>query len=238
MSDGSVWLPWQNEFTDPGAGPSYWGLDQTLAITLGFGSFTFAQAKGIDTSFNLVVGRGGQLLLAYACYSIFRKAFARVMEVKTVTIEEFKAIAFEQVSLASCWTFGCGIPGACCCDRRRRKSTLDWRLACLFVTFVYILAYPTWIEAMTGYQTGVRPYVQDPGNANLVPTESWQLPALIVRDGSRVGLGDNFTLEAQPFYVTTSLYASVSGCCTLASASRPNNTMLTRRFHSHKPART
>jgi hypothetical protein len=74
-----------------------------LDITLGFGSFDFQVAKGIDIGWDLVVGRGGQILLALIWYRVCSSLMLHIMETQTVSFYTYTAIGFDRGPLFFMW---------------------------------------------------------------------------------------------------------------------------------------
>ncbi|GAB7355158.1 hypothetical protein MBLNU459_g5727t1 [Dothideomycetes sp. NU459] len=62
-----------------------------LDISLGFGTLSFASVKIIDVIWDVVVGRGGQVLLGYVSYCILGQALLQSMEFQSVSFERFAA---------------------------------------------------------------------------------------------------------------------------------------------------
>jgi len=73
LPNGQVLFPQESEAGDVSGYSSTWNSEQFLSINLGLGSFSFAQAKAIDTAWDLFVGRGGQVVLTITTYSIIRR---------------------------------------------------------------------------------------------------------------------------------------------------------------------
>ncbi|KAK4891629.1 hypothetical protein LTR27_009798 [Elasticomyces elasticus] len=183
LPNGDLRYPWQH-------GTSYqstWDPAQFLQITLGFGHLSFPVAKTIDICWDLVAGRGGQALLVWGCYPLFRRSLTCAMEKRDVATPLFSAIAFDHVSLTSTTTLGSTVVG-------RRSKSRNWRFALLFLAFTYLLTFPTWMSAVTGYQSHDTAYVKDPADGSLVPTTGWAAPSHLVFDGSRIGLTDDYPL--------------------------------------------
>ncbi|GME34466.1 hypothetical protein BKCO1_7600019 [Neofusicoccum parvum] len=132
-----------------------------FAISLGFGSFDFAVAKGIDIVFDLIVGRGGQLLLGLVSYPVFAKVLLHSMERRPASYQYFTAMAFETVSV-----FTMGQIARNLGPQPRGKHTLRTILIPigLLIASLYILAFPTLASAATGYSTSQDPYVSLGGN--------------------------------------------------------------------------
>jgi len=143
-ADGSVMFPWQTY-------SPIWDTSQYLSITLGFGNFGFGLAKGIDVAWDLVVGRGGQLLVTLVTYSVLRRSFLHSLEKRTASFRMFAAMAFDRVSTGSLLTLGANIA------TRKRKAwrgwttiQLEWRYLLFVIAFLYVLSFPTWLSVMTG----------------------------------------------------------------------------------------
>lgn len=206
--DGSVRFPWSEEVRVT------WQLSQLLSVTLGFGNFTFAEAKAIDFAWDLIVGRGGQALLALACYPVFRRAFLLSIETRTASFPIFSAIAFEKVSLTSIWVF---IQDIWACPRSRKVGTPVVKpasiprqfLLVLICAFAYILSFPTWLSGMTSYQSKMGVYFTVPLNGNLAPASNLTAPDAVLIDGSRVGLSNNQTVFKDS---QEELYKTLNSC--------------------------
>ncbi|KAK5116835.1 hypothetical protein LTR85_009095 [Meristemomyces frigidus] len=167
-----------------------WVPSLFLSITFGLGNFTFSQAKGIDIVWDLVVGRGGQVLLVLIAYPIVRRALTLSNENRTTSFPLFSSVAFGGMSMSSLYRL-------CICrdDRGRlagsRRAPTRWSWLHLTLAFVciYVLAFPTVVSIMTGYQAVLVPYVLDPENPdNLVKVDSLEIASLLIIDGFRVGL--------------------------------------------------
>lgn len=201
--NGVIKFSWSNPNSSWVASEPYsatWDTSQFLSITLGFGNFSYSQAKAIDFMWDLVVGRGGQLLLVYCCYPKFRRALLTKLESSSISLPVFAALAFDKIGWTSIGAMSSldnyhYVPLA---QRDPRKPATTnattrcqfGRLSLFVVAFAYILIFPTWISIMTGYQAKSKPYVQIP-NGNLVPTTALSQPDAVVVDGSRVGLSDD-----------------------------------------------
>lgn len=156
-----------------------------FAISLGFGSFDFAVAKGIDVAFDLIVGRGGQLLLGLIAYPVFTDILLYSMETRPATYNYFAAIAFDTVSVATMSQISKDLG-------RQPKGNRSVRTILipigLLLASLYILAFPTLASAATGYITSqdpVVPLVDASGT-----TESWpgafKICAFFIEDGNRI----------------------------------------------------
>src|SRR5438034_6720862 len=88
-------------------------------INLAYGSFTFSSVKIIDIIWDLAVGRGGQIILAYVAYRVLNEALLFSMESHPTSYEMFTTISFEPVSLSSLRLF---LNGAFARDKEGRKT--------------------------------------------------------------------------------------------------------------------
>lgn len=218
--NGVIKFPWSNPNSSWTASERYsatWDTSQFLSITLGFGNFTFSQAKAIDFTWDLVAGRGGQLLLVYCCYPVFRRALSAKMESSSISLPVFATLAFDKIgwtSIAALLSLSNyhyvplaqRVPGKPAVTNVKTRCRFG-RLALFVVAFAYILIYPTWISIMSGYQAKSKPYV--PIDGSLVPTTALVRPDAVVLDGSRIGLSDNYPVFRSN---QSSLYNVLSAC--------------------------
>ncbi|KAK5713342.1 hypothetical protein LTR17_017652 [Elasticomyces elasticus] len=181
-----------------------WDPQLFLTITLGFGRFTFAQAKALDFAWDLVVGSGGQALVIILVYPLFRRMLLAHMEDRPVSIQAYTSIAFNGIAMASLWTvFRSSLShsaGRAARPVRQRCSIFPvWRTirqgffwtGTLFV-FAYLLAFGKLLSLMTGYQAIAGAVITPEGSTNLLNVSNSILQPrwFVVQDGSRVGLQD------------------------------------------------
>lgn len=202
-------MPWE-----PRASNTYWDKSLFLSITLGFGHFNFAEAKAIDIGWDLVVGRGGQLLITLMVYPVVRESLLLCLERTEVPLDTFTSLSFSNISLQSAAMLARDLfrtrkrfmPAAKRSDNEPRRSSKgraclaaiarcwkkvtswNWRFLGLVVASTYVLLFPTVLSAMTGYQAISQAYVKTPGDLSLVATSELQHVGIIVHDGSRIGL--------------------------------------------------
>ncbi|KAL8693857.1 MAG: hypothetical protein Q9224_003677 [Gallowayella concinna] len=110
----------------------------------GAAHLTFAQAKFSDLLFDLLVGQGGRLLLAAISYICFMDALLRSMEITPVSYQLYASLVFSSTSILATWQ-----------AIRAVFSTKGWRpkmyLIWCALAMIYVLAFPTLIESVTGY---------------------------------------------------------------------------------------
>ena len=78
-------------------------------------------------------------------------------------------------------------------------------------TMVFIVAFPTLMSAMSGYDSNVASRIQD-RDGNLISFRDFERPIYVVHDGSRVNLTDDYLITAQ--------YDGTHSACFRSHASR------------------
>lgn len=195
----------------------YWDSNLFLSVTMGFHGLTFAQAKAVDICFDLVVGRGSQVLLALAIYPLLRRAVLRSMEVREFSLALVLPFFMERLSLYTLWAMIANMRVV-----RKKKSELesgqpitksrfriDWRITLITLVGCYTLAIPTFLSAMTSYQARGQPYFPVDGGSGYMSAESIQIPYAFVRGGEKIGLSPDYAL-----YNTSDpqLFDALTGC--------------------------
>ena len=177
----------------------YWDPALVLTVTLGFGNLNYGAARAIDVCWDLVVGRGGQVLLALVTYPVLRRSLRLYMETTSVHFDLYATLAFDKVSFAALWPT---LRDAIVRQQSRphlelRLSSLrsyrlcwNWRYFAHALVLTYVLAFPTLASIMTGYQARYKALVAHPDNDFLMEIEALRVPALILIDGSRMGYQD------------------------------------------------
>ncbi|KAK4212638.1 hypothetical protein QBC37DRAFT_483654 [Rhypophila decipiens] len=156
-------------------------------ITHGFGDLTFTQVKVIDLIWDIMVGRGGQTMLAYFSWKAFSTYFWLSMSTQPITYNSFWAIFLDrQPSLVGIYRV---IRDFVSHQARRSKSIM------IFVPFsmLFVLVFPIMMSAMTGYRPNLAGFVADTTNS-LIPFEKFVLAAYVLHDGERVGYGRDFVV--------------------------------------------
>ncbi|KAF2502174.1 hypothetical protein BU16DRAFT_554248 [Lophium mytilinum] len=155
---------------------------------LAFGEYSFNVVKVIDITWDVLVGRGGQLLLGYVTYRVFNESMVYWMESIPASFKLFASVAFAPTSLGTLGVLGKETLaqtlalGASPWKRLFRWLTiLSMLLACL-----YVMAFPTLMGAMTGYTPTYDPYIQDPSK-NLIEYSKYNEVLIVVNDATRLG---------------------------------------------------
>jgi hypothetical protein len=182
----------------------YWDSRLFLSVTMGVHGLTFGQAKAIDIGFDLVAGRGSQVLLALAIYPILRRSILRSMEVREFSLALLMPFFLERLSVFSLWAMFANMRSRRTKPKtndqteqiqyRTAKVRIDWRVVLVFLVGCYVLALPTVTSVMTSYQVRSAPFLPDGlGYVSTKEIEN-QIPDFILDNGDLVGLSDNYPM--------------------------------------------
>lgn len=177
-----------------------WSPSGVFQITLGFGELPFSTVKIIDVIWDVIVGRGGQALLAGTSYVIFSKSLLRIMERKSVSYGTFEVLGFQTASATTIFKL---MRDYLTNHGVRAKLSILW----IILSSIYVVAFPTLASAMTGYSANSHAYVRDYSGA-LSLWSTYKQVQYIVNDGWRVGLTGRYILtdvdeHNTPDYVRT-----------------------------------
>ncbi|KAI6843470.1 hypothetical protein KC340_g8260 [Hortaea werneckii] len=187
---------------------------------MGFSGLTFSQAKAIDIFFDLVIGRGSQLLVALAAYPLLRRAVLRSMEVREFSLALVLPFFIERLSAFTLWAMLTNMR----VTRKKDSSSdariarpsvrMDWRIVLVVLVGCYILSIPTFLSAMTSYQTRGEPFFPVDGDSNYMSADDVKYPNAFVSYGDQLGLDiSEGSTVVFPLYNATDpeLYAACVG---------------------------
>jgi hypothetical protein len=164
--------------------PSQWSLDYLFVVTLGWGHLTYAQAKAIDEVWNVVVGRGGQVLASLLLYRVFRLYATNTLTRQPAPYRTALALEYSPSSLDSLQQY---------IKESRpfagRKAYSIFAAVMLIVSAGFVLALPTWLSAVTGYSAHAVPMFPWT-NGTYLPSEKLQGCWVVLENATRVGLND------------------------------------------------
>ena len=144
---------------------------------------SFATAKFIDVVWDLVIGQGGRLLLAWISYVVFMDGLARLMETSAVSYQLYASSVFETTSLITTWY-----------ALKAVATGHGWRGRAFFAWFgfatLYVMGYSTLMSAATGYinPSNIRYRMRD--DSLVAPDSEKFQHCLRINNGSAVGLAD------------------------------------------------
>lgn len=168
------------EFQLPGSG-SIWDSTYFFAVSIGFGQtkrLSYTHVKIIDIIWDVGVGRGSQVVLAYICYRVFSQALLYVMETQPVSYQTYGTVAFETGKSRALYQFLCALNILGDRNGRTRGNAPfkpSWRGCRVFTLMLfstlYVVSLPTLFAAMTGYAAVATPAIQVP------KASEWGYPA-------------------------------------------------------------
>ncbi|KAI0165384.1 hypothetical protein GGR52DRAFT_106320 [Hypoxylon sp. FL1284] len=165
-----------------------WSSAGFFQITIAFGPLDFTSAKVIDICWDVVVGRGGQAVLAVLSWHIFSSYVTVSMDRSPVTYRTFWVVFLHrEPTLSSILHLLRDFVSL-----RRLSSILA--MVFMIATMIFALAFPTLVSAMSGYSSVTKAFVRVDGE-RLVPFSDFKILAYAIHDGFRA----NMTADA---YVT------------------------------------
>lgn len=193
LANGRAIFPWNQTVNE------YWDPSTALFITLGSGRYTYPEAKAIDVIWDILVGRGGQFLAASIVWRVIRKSLYLSMEEKPVPVALAFGVYFHAITFGLLGSILENLTLPLRARKHKEKGLsilrlLGWLYACVFVLMI-----PTIVSAMTGYQTANSLFfhpLNSPSESLVGVTTLAPNPALVMRDGSRVGLQDGMVFPA------------------------------------------
>lgn len=170
---GNVWVTRENR-------PDLWSGNYGLSITLGFGTFRFSTAKSIDTMWDLIVGRGGQVLAGILLYYVFRGPMVSTMHRNPVPYDKLVKMEYHTAGTTSFFIY--------CKDVHwKRRSAGTWFTAfMLALATLYVLTLPTWLSAVSGYQAIEIPLLQL-DESTYIAFADLERYYYVIQDGKRIG---------------------------------------------------
>ncbi|KAK0748475.1 hypothetical protein B0T21DRAFT_389336, partial [Apiosordaria backusii] len=169
---------------------SLFSRSSVFEINIGFGPLSLTGAKSVDVIFDLVVGRGGQALIAYISWRVLRDTIAVSMERRgPVTYNAFWT-AFLQPEPSAFSTYKIMMD----CSFHR---ALGNKLAVVFtiMSLVFIIIFPTQASALSGYVGIAEAFIKD-YRGNYVKFSEFDFALYILHDGHRVNMTDDLVITA------------------------------------------
>ena len=134
-----------------------WSSWSTLfQINIRTGNLSFTAAKIIDIAFDLVVGRGGQALLAWMSYRVYTDVFTYLAERRPVPYNIFTSVTMHPTTISSLKSYTSALFS---------KEGLNLTLLWLIVTVSYSLAFPTLVSASTSLVGATTSAIELPNTA-------------------------------------------------------------------------
>ena len=131
-----------------------------LGIDIRFGRMSFAQAKTLDMIWNWTAGRGVQFILAWFTYHVFTSALMRTAEVAHVPYGLFTSLSLYSARPCCLWDIGKGLLTI-------RGVRIKFIMAWLLFSTVYLAAFPSLLDVMSGYEGSIRTELLLPNKTTL-----------------------------------------------------------------------
>ncbi|KAH7116984.1 hypothetical protein B0J11DRAFT_442790 [Dendryphion nanum] len=158
------------------------GIEGLFVLDSTFGKLPFSSVKIIDVSWDVLVGRGAQLLAWWIGYNVFSDAMLRVIERHPASYNAFFDICLHGPSFGALWTM--------LRDLGRTKSKRTWLLYFYMVwSILYMVTLPIILSAMTGYVNTSIAWVDMEGTNNIVPAAGFSA-SLVVYNAGNVSFTD------------------------------------------------
>ncbi|CAO2651972.1 Nn.00g002550.m01.CDS01 [Neocucurbitaria sp. VM-36] len=161
-------------------------MDSSYFFTpnLSFGAFTFTQVKIIDIAWDLIVGRGGQILLAWVNYRVFNEWLVYHMELHLTSYKMYAAVAFQTTTMGTLGVLGKEFLAF---GKGTWKRFFRWlAILSMALSTLYVLSFPTLCSALTGYITPNEPYVEN-YQRNLIEWSQINRVVYVINDAERIG---------------------------------------------------
>ena len=169
---------------------SMWSHTTALYPTIPVFRSKFSTVKAIDICWDFLPGRGYGGLCVFVVCNVFQTVMVDLMQTEFLPQEQIFAMELSPVSIASGMAYIRSFIQMRKSDGKKPKTSICWMTPLLIFAVAYTLAAPTWLSAMTSYQSVMRP---------LLPTEHGLLKFDQIKqecvyhivDGSGIGLEDN-----------------------------------------------
>ncbi|KAI0435082.1 hypothetical protein F5Y09DRAFT_294779 [Xylaria sp. FL1042] len=144
----------------------FWAISDFFQVNIATGNLTFTQAKVIDTTWDLIVGRGGQAILSLITWKVFTNYVAMSMTIQPVTFATYRILFADSGPSISSTT-------SLLHDFIRFKGLASKSAgAFLIYSILLSLALPTLVSSATGYTSLNEGFIRAYDN-NLVPISSF-----------------------------------------------------------------
>ncbi|KAF2670615.1 hypothetical protein BT63DRAFT_413321 [Microthyrium microscopicum] len=170
-----------------------WKPSNPFEIVFSAGSLSFGVAKLIDVIWDVVVGRGGQTVLAFISYKVLTKYLTTEMATSAISIPTYRTIFLHREP--SVWSTLMLIEDFIRHRALSSKPAMLWMITSL----LFIISYPTLSSAMTSYSPQTSPYVQS-YNGDYNQATSFHPILYVIRDGSRVNMTNDYAICLSPIY--------------------------------------
>jgi len=169
-----------------------WDSRLYFTINMAFGQMPFSKVKVIDAVWDVVVGRGGQVIAGMIAYRTLRRSLTLAMEQCALAISTVTLLYCQQVQVLPVTQLICNILWSWHdynrWTRQRPYVFGRLRIAAQIFACVYVLLFATLVSVMTGYRVQMTGYLDNGAHSGtrLTSMSELKVPTLAFLDGSRI----------------------------------------------------
>ncbi|KAI9833737.1 MAG: hypothetical protein M1819_003470 [Sarea resinae] len=160
------------------------------SINLIWGHYSFMAAKAIDLTWDVLVGKGGSMALAWVTYRVSTTALLSMAEDSSVAYELYASLSNATLGFLSLWQL---------CKELFSHRGHRFIILGLVLGFTWTMSFSTFMSAMTGYYAPTETYyrVQQGSLASFADfnTARYTRGVFQIVDGDRIGLSSNYTVS-------------------------------------------
>lgn len=179
---------------------------------------SFSQAKAIDAIWQLFVGMGGRLMMAWMSYIVFMDGLTRLMENSPISYNLYASLTFTTSSLYATWY---ALRSVFYMKGWRSKAFLLW----FAVSTLYVLGFPTLVSATGGYLTPSTAGFNMTDGSFVTPDSDQLRTCYQLNDGALIGYTNGSIIQGPPIsvYNPYSIYYKDSSYGSYDDIQRVNN---------------
>jgi hypothetical protein len=158
---------------------SLWDPSGFFYINVSWGKMAFSNAKCIDVVWDIVIGHGGQALLAWVTFHVSAQYLALAIREAPVSYNTFESLAFVPPSVTRTWR----LAGDLLTNRGwRARLTIVW----IVWSSLFVLSFSSLITAMSGYASNLEAAMPN-HDGDSVLWSNFVTVQFTIRDAERFG---------------------------------------------------
>lgn len=166
---------------------SLWNMSGLLIINVAWGTMSFQAAKCIDIIWDIMIGRAGQAILAWATFKVSSQYLDLAMREAPVSYGTFEALAFVPPSLVNTAKLAADL---LLCRGWRARLAILW----IICNSLFVISFSSLASAMSGYNTNSEAVVAD-SRGQAANYADYQVVQFAINDAWRIG-------EPGPIFIT------------------------------------
>ena len=156
-----------------------WDSAGFFYITVSWGQMAFSTAKFIDIVWDIVVGRGGQAILALTTFKVSSQYLAMAMREAPVSYNTFEALAFVPPTVVRTTR----LAGDLLTNRGwRARLIIVW----IILSSLFVLSFSSWITTMSGYSSNIEAVMPNHENESVM-WSNFAVVQFAINDAQRIG---------------------------------------------------